>query len=323
VDDFDYPQVSKLTSAEREMPKRDRSIELTPTFRRAFLGSGLAAGGAAALGGLSLAASRGAGNPANQLPNIPGWLRYLGDGVAARTYGKPSKREAHVIRRHVEWLAASRENSVNCTPVHALDGIAEADPIDYQLIIHGLVDIRPDGQGLPVGRDTVKNSAALYMERCAGRYGEFEESAGRRPILSGGAGTPASQIDWFVLATGSVITMPPLRYGALVHGIPNGQAPVLPTPVHSGNLSLNKPVNLVDIGLRLIVDRRPQPGLASAREVLWPCFRGKSTRRSASECRRERLDQSLGRRSAARNYCQHQELSSGLPSIPEDRCRAS
>jgi sulfane dehydrogenase subunit SoxC len=72
-----------------------------------------------------------------------------------RAYGKPSKFEANVIRRDVEWLTASRESSVSFTPIHALDGIitpnglgferhhsgiAEIDPADYRLIVHGLVD---------------------------------------------------------------------------------------------------------------------------------------------------------------------------------------
>ena len=120
--------------------------------RRAVLRAALAAGGAAALGHPALA---GAGNPANQPPNVPDWTRYLGDGVAIRAYGKPSKHEAHVIRRHVEWLTASRESSVSFTPLHELDGIitpnglgferhhsgiAEIDPADYRLILHGLVD---------------------------------------------------------------------------------------------------------------------------------------------------------------------------------------
>ena len=54
------------------------------------------------------------------------------------------------------------------------------------------IDIRPDGQGLPVGKGTVKQGEPLYMERCAACHGEFGESAGRWPILMGGAGTLAS-----------------------------------------------------------------------------------------------------------------------------------
>jgi mono/diheme cytochrome c family protein len=54
------------------------------------------------------------------------------------------------------------------------------------------IDIRPDGQGLPVGKGTVKQGEPLYVERCASCHGEFGESAGRWPILAGGGGSLAS-----------------------------------------------------------------------------------------------------------------------------------
>src|SRR3954452_3981036 len=124
---------------DEETPKR--------TTRRRFL---TAAGstGAAMAGGSALA-----GNPKKLPPNVPDWTRQLGDGVAVRPYGQPSKHEAHVIRRDVQWLTASRESSVSFTPLHELDGIitpsglcferhhggiAEVDPEDYRLIVHGL-----------------------------------------------------------------------------------------------------------------------------------------------------------------------------------------
>src|SRR5438270_10894252 len=117
--------------------------------RRRFL---TAAGGAGAAlaGGATIA-----GNPKNLPPNVPEWTRVLGDGVAVRPYGQPSKYEAHVIRRDVQWLTASPQSSVSFTPLHELDGIitpsglcferhhggiAEIDPEDYRLIIHGLVE---------------------------------------------------------------------------------------------------------------------------------------------------------------------------------------
>ena len=64
-----------------------------------------------------------------------------------------SKRTS--IRRTVPWLTATPESSVSFTPLHELDGIitpnglcferhhagiAEVDPNDYRLMIHGLVD---------------------------------------------------------------------------------------------------------------------------------------------------------------------------------------
>ena len=54
------------------------------------------------------------------------------------------------------------------------------------------IDIRPDGVGLPPGKGTVKQGEAIYMQQCAACHGEFGESAGRWPILSGGDGTLAS-----------------------------------------------------------------------------------------------------------------------------------
>ena len=54
------------------------------------------------------------------------------------------------------------------------------------------IDIRPDGHGLPPGKGTVKQGEPLYMERCAACHGEFGESAGRWPIISGGDGSLAS-----------------------------------------------------------------------------------------------------------------------------------
>ncbi|MEZ5786619.1 MAG: sulfite dehydrogenase [Xanthobacteraceae bacterium] len=132
---------------------RARASSAAAVSRRSLLRKSIALGGAAALGGSTAAVA--AGDPANQPPNVPDWSKVLGDGVAVRAYGHPSKYESDVIRRDVEWLTASRESSVSFTPLHELDGIitpnglcferhhsgiAEVDPADYRLILHGLVD---------------------------------------------------------------------------------------------------------------------------------------------------------------------------------------
>ncbi len=117
--------------------------------RRRFLAgaAGLAVAGA---GGRALA-----GNAKNLPPNVADWTRNLGDGVGVRPYGHPSQYEKEVIRRTVPWLTATPESSVAFTPLHELDGIitpnglcferhhggiAEIDPQDYRLMLHGLVD---------------------------------------------------------------------------------------------------------------------------------------------------------------------------------------
>ncbi|KAA5596232.1 sulfite dehydrogenase [Blastochloris sulfoviridis] len=149
--------------------------------RRGLLGTALAAGGAITL---PRGASAGPGNPANQPPNLPDWSRTLGDGVAVRAYGKPSRHEADVIRRDVEWLTASRESSVSFTPLHELDGIitpnglcferhhggiAEVDPADWRLVLHGLVD-----KPLMFTLDDIKRlprTNRVYFAECAANSG--------------------------------------------------------------------------------------------------------------------------------------------------------
>jgi len=54
------------------------------------------------------------------------------------------------------------------------------------------IDVRPDGQGLPPGKGTVKQGEKLYVERCAACHGEFGEGIGRWPMIAGGFGTLAS-----------------------------------------------------------------------------------------------------------------------------------
>ena len=141
------------------MTKKTGQDDGIPSRRKILAGgaAGLAAAGLAATGARAAgpALAKPNGDPANLPPNVPDWSKTLGDGVAAHPYGKPSKFESHVIRRDVEWLTASRESSVNFTPLHELEGIItpnglcferhhggapEINPHDHRLMIHGLVD---------------------------------------------------------------------------------------------------------------------------------------------------------------------------------------
>ena len=98
-----------------------------------------------------------------------GMLALIGAGVAAAP--KAPRQAAHA--EAAKHLGIGREAKP--------DEIAGWD-----------IDIRPDGQGLPAGKGTVKQGEAIYMQQCAACHGEFGESAGRWPILSGGDGTLAS-----------------------------------------------------------------------------------------------------------------------------------
>lgn len=113
--------------------------------------------------GVALAATRAYANPTSDasvtpdkaITELQDWSQALGDGVDAKPYGVPSKHEAGVVRRNVEWLTASPQSSVNFTPLHDLEGIitpnglcferhhggvAEVNPAKFRFMINGLVD---------------------------------------------------------------------------------------------------------------------------------------------------------------------------------------
>jgi sulfane dehydrogenase subunit SoxC len=124
-----------------------------PLDRRRFLGAAGLAGAGLATSALPLRAQEAKPDPL--ITEVQDWNRYLGEGVDKRPYGTPSRFEKHVVRRDVSWLTASPDSSVNFTPLHELDGIitpsglcferhhggiAEIDPANHRLMIHGLVD---------------------------------------------------------------------------------------------------------------------------------------------------------------------------------------
>lgn len=51
------------------------------------------------------------------------------------------------------------------------------------------IDVRPDGQGLPVGSGTVADGEMLFSEKCASCHGDFGEGVDRWPVLAGGHDT--------------------------------------------------------------------------------------------------------------------------------------
>jgi len=129
-----------------------------PLDRRRFLGAAGLAGAGLAASALPLRAQEAKiqdAKPDPLITEVQDWNRYLGEGVDKRPYGTPSRFEKHVVRRDVSWLTASPDSSVNFTPLHELDGIitpsglcferhhggiAEINPANHRLMIHGLVD---------------------------------------------------------------------------------------------------------------------------------------------------------------------------------------
>lgn len=54
------------------------------------------------------------------------------------------------------------------------------------------IDVRPDGQGLPVGKGKVSDGETIFVEKCAVCHGEFGEGKDRWPELAGGKDTLVS-----------------------------------------------------------------------------------------------------------------------------------
>ena len=106
-----------------------------------------------------------------------------------------SSRWRRLRARRRSWRSAASLPPRSRSAIAALACAAQRLGIGRQATAEEIagwdIDIRPDGQGLPAGKGTVKQGEPLYMERCAACHGEFGESAGRWPILMGGAGTLA------------------------------------------------------------------------------------------------------------------------------------
>jgi cytochrome c len=84
------------------------------------------------------------------------------------------------------------------------------------------IDVRPDGQGAPPGKGSVKDGEKIYLEKCAACHGEFGESAGRWPQLAQGKGTLASNDP--VKTVGSYFPYLSSVFDYVRHAMPFGDA---------------------------------------------------------------------------------------------------
>ncbi|MFT4649946.1 MAG: sulfane dehydrogenase subunit SoxC [Polaribacter sp.] len=152
--------------------------------RRQFLRAGLGFAGTVAVAASATTAIAATGNIKNLPPNVPEWSKFLGASVDKAPYGMPSPQESDVVRKSVNWLTATRESSINFTPLHALDGIitpnglcferhhggAPEIPVeDHRLMVHGLVD-----QPLIFSMDDLVRFPAesrIYFLECAANSG--------------------------------------------------------------------------------------------------------------------------------------------------------
>ena len=117
------------------------------------------------------------------------WKCLKGLGGAA---GLPSTREAAsgVEKAQLVALLIAAMLLTFATTAHAADRKLNLGRAATPAEIAGWdIDVRPDGKGLPDGKGGVKEGEEIYMAKCAACHGEFGESAGRWPMIAGGAGS--------------------------------------------------------------------------------------------------------------------------------------
>jgi len=95
-------------------------------------------------------------------------------------------------------------------------------PVTPDVIAGWDIDVRPDGQGLPPGKGSVKAGEQVYIEKCAACHGEFGESAGRWPQVAGGQGTLSA--DDPVKTVGSYFAHLSTVFDYVRHAMPFGDA---------------------------------------------------------------------------------------------------
>lgn len=118
--------------------------ENVPTERRKFLRSG-----AAAVSGV--VASAAAANVLAAEPlAIPATNKMMGRPVVHAPYGLPSKFEANVLRRNVEWLTPDTTASISFTPLQDLHGVITPAGLHFERFHAGAVDVDPETHRLVI-----------------------------------------------------------------------------------------------------------------------------------------------------------------------------
>lgn len=93
------------------------------------------------------------------------------------------------VEKPARQEAANAPAAATAGPAARVAVIALGRPALAEEIAAWDIDVRPDGQGLPDGKGSVKEGEEVFLQNCAVCHGEFGEGAGRWPVLAGGQGT--------------------------------------------------------------------------------------------------------------------------------------
>ena len=124
----------------------EAQIQAVAAGRRDFLRQGLFAAGAVVAA--PLAARAAEGDPA--ILNLPEWSTTLGQSVAVRPYGLPSRFEGQLVRRESPGLTRVGGASVSFTPLQGLFGIITPSGLHFERHHQGWHDIDPSRHRLMI-----------------------------------------------------------------------------------------------------------------------------------------------------------------------------
>lgn len=120
---------------------KTEAAELPQNKRRDFMLNGLKLTAGTAL---ATAVGKVVAGQENLPPNVPTWQKSLGRGVVSVPYGQPSKHEANLIRRTVEWLTADKIASISMSPLHKMKGIITPSGLHFERYHGGVPEVNPD-----------------------------------------------------------------------------------------------------------------------------------------------------------------------------------
>ena len=121
-------------------------VQAVGSGRRDFLRKSFLAAGAAMAAPLAARASEG--DPA--ILNLPEWTTSLGQPVATRPYGMPSKYESQLLRRESPGLTRVGGASVSFCPLQGLFGIITPSGLHFERHHQGWHDIDPSKHRLMI-----------------------------------------------------------------------------------------------------------------------------------------------------------------------------
>ncbi|MBP6020472.1 MAG: sulfite dehydrogenase [Burkholderiaceae bacterium] len=111
-------------------------------LKKSFLTAAAAIGGGTTLSAMAQKPAAGQGDPMILEPRP--WSTSLGQPVAAKAYGMPSKYEANLQRRQSPGLTQTDQSSVSFAPLQGFFGIITPSGLHFERHHQGYVDIDPD-----------------------------------------------------------------------------------------------------------------------------------------------------------------------------------